>query len=285
MNKNNPLVSIIIPAYNSEQWIEEAVNSCLNQSYKNIEVIVVNDGSTDGTLSVVQQISDSRLKVFSQMNMGACVARNRGFDESHGEYIKFFDADDYMFPDAIEKQVTEALKLPNDVITYGWTMVNNTPCYPPKIYKEGIHNEPLALITGAPLYPKHIINVVGGFDVRLTNHQDYELTIHCFYLDYKFHFVDICIYGYNYINNNSIRRKPNSLLPILIIFEKFKNKDKNLRFYDTILGLFNTTCCIDKKAIYQYPLIFQLIPFKYLWRSFRYRDSNISNKLFILLSA
>jgi Glycosyltransferases involved in cell wall biogenesis len=115
----SPLVSIIIPAYNAEQWIEEAVNSCLNQSYKNIEVIVVNDGSTDGTLSVVQQISDSRLKVFSQMNMGACVARNRGFDESQGEYVNFFDADDTMYPDAIEKQIKHILGLPKGWISIG----------------------------------------------------------------------------------------------------------------------------------------------------------------------
>lgn len=101
----NPLVSIIIPAYNSAKYLSEAVNSALNQTYTNIEVIVVNDGSTDDTLQVAESLKGEKLRVFSQKNKGASAARNRGLKEASGEYIQFLDADDLISAEKIEKQL------------------------------------------------------------------------------------------------------------------------------------------------------------------------------------
>lgn len=120
INKNelqdeHPLVSICIPAYNSEKFILQTLNSLLNQSYKNIEVIVVDDGSNDGTVSIINSIKDVRLRLLSQTNRGASAARNHAYKLSSGNYIKFMDADDVLSNNCIEEQV-HALVNKDDVV-------------------------------------------------------------------------------------------------------------------------------------------------------------------------
>ena len=96
-----PLVSVIIPLYNREKTIQRAVDSVLNQIYTNIEVIVVDDGSTDDSVKMLHKYGgDERVKVFCQpQNKGANAARNRGIREARGEYIAFHDSDDAWLPD------------------------------------------------------------------------------------------------------------------------------------------------------------------------------------------
>lgn len=99
-------VSVIIPSYNREKTIVRAVNSVLNQSYKNLEVIVVDDCSSDNTASVLRVIADSRFRYIKlEKNSGACVARNTGVRLAKGNYIAFQDSDDYWHKDKIEKQL------------------------------------------------------------------------------------------------------------------------------------------------------------------------------------
>lgn len=114
-----PLVSIIIPVYNSESYVKEAVTSALSQTYQHIEVVVVDDGSTDQSLSLVEQINDPRLRVFSQINQGACVARNRGIAEAKGEYVKFLDSDDVLYPDAVVIQMEQQTELGENEVVFG----------------------------------------------------------------------------------------------------------------------------------------------------------------------
>ena len=99
-------VSVIIPIYNSSKHIKECLESVVNQTYKNIEIIVVDDKSTDNSVEIVKNIKDDRIKIIAQkQNIGAAMTRNRGIDEALGEYICFLDSDDYWFLDKIEKQV------------------------------------------------------------------------------------------------------------------------------------------------------------------------------------
>jgi len=97
-------VSLIVPVYNAEPWIEECMASIHAQTYKDIEIIVVNDGSTDNSSSRIDR-KDSRVSISHTVHRGAAAARNTGIDLSTGEYIAFCDADDYLAPDAIEKMV------------------------------------------------------------------------------------------------------------------------------------------------------------------------------------
>lgn len=100
------LVSIIIPTYNNVDTICQAVDSCINQTYKNIEIIVIDDGSTDNTKKVLNKyLSDERFKYIYQENQERSAARNHGLDIAKGEYIQFLDSDDRLYPSKIEKQV------------------------------------------------------------------------------------------------------------------------------------------------------------------------------------
>lgn len=102
---NNLLVSIIVPVYNTEKYISECLHSVTQQSYPHIEIIAVDDGSTDNSLSILNEISatDNRLKVFSQCNQGVSAARNLALKKATGEYIMFVDADDWIDSSTIEE--------------------------------------------------------------------------------------------------------------------------------------------------------------------------------------
>src|SRR5262245_17269465 len=94
----NPLVSILIPAFNSERWIQESIVSALGQSWPNKEVIVVDDGSSDTTYEVAQAFESRGVKLISQPNRGAAAARNTAYAHSSGDYIQWLDADDILHP-------------------------------------------------------------------------------------------------------------------------------------------------------------------------------------------
>lgn len=107
--KAEPLVSVIIPCYNVAEFVQDAVNSALDQTYRNLDVVVVDDGSTDHSLQVLQFLerrrNDSRLRVIVQRNRGLSGARNTGLRHAHGELIAFLDADDMWSPDKIARHV------------------------------------------------------------------------------------------------------------------------------------------------------------------------------------
>jgi glycosyltransferase involved in cell wall biosynthesis len=102
---SKPLVSIIIPSYNSIHFLDETLNSALNQSYGNIEVILVDDGSTDGTKKAFPRFESMGVKCIFQENAGGTTARNTGLTNANGEYIQFLDADDVLHREKIEKQI------------------------------------------------------------------------------------------------------------------------------------------------------------------------------------
>jgi glycosyltransferase involved in cell wall biosynthesis len=101
----NPLVSVIIPLYNAEKYIAETIENVLKQTYSNIEIIIIDDGSTDKSLSIAKSFEGEKVKVFSQLNKGASAARNYGLREAKGDFIQFLDADDLLSDNKIEEQV------------------------------------------------------------------------------------------------------------------------------------------------------------------------------------
>lgn len=102
---NNPKVSVIVPVYNTEAYVEEAVRSIMNQTLRDIEIIVINDGSTDNSLSVVENLAlqDARISVYSQVNQGPSITRNQGMQRATGDYLYFMDSDDVLAAGALEK--------------------------------------------------------------------------------------------------------------------------------------------------------------------------------------
>ena len=99
------LVSVIIPTYNRAHLIKRSAESVLNQTYTNLELIIVDDGSTDDTEEVVKTLNDNRVTYIKQPNQGACAARNNGIDHAKGEFIAFQDSDDVWHEDKLEKQI------------------------------------------------------------------------------------------------------------------------------------------------------------------------------------
>ena len=107
MTDKQPLTSVVIPAYNAEVFLERTLQSALGQTYSNIEVIVVNDGSTDNTRGIAEAVAaaDDRVRIISMTNGGVAKARNIGIAEAKGKYVAFLDADDLWHPTKIERQV------------------------------------------------------------------------------------------------------------------------------------------------------------------------------------
>ncbi len=111
-----PLVSILIPLYNSEKYIAETLQSALGQSWPNKEIVVVDDGSTDKSYEIAKSFESDVVKVYNQENKGACAARNKAFELSKGDYIQYLDADDLLSPNKIENQLKLFDKFGNDII-------------------------------------------------------------------------------------------------------------------------------------------------------------------------
>lgn len=118
----SPLVSIIIPAYNCEKYIGKCIEDIVNQSYKNIEVIIINDGSLDKTEKIINKYIelDDRIKYFKQENSGPSVARNNGIEKSTGKYLIFIDADDNVCKFYVEKLLNEIINKNYDIACCGY---------------------------------------------------------------------------------------------------------------------------------------------------------------------
>ena len=107
MEDGREMVSVIMPAYNSEKYVSEAIESVCNQSYQNWELLIVNDGSTDHTPQIIDKYSDKdpRIKVFHRKNEGVSMARNVGLNQSRGNYVTFIDSDDVYHAERLERMV------------------------------------------------------------------------------------------------------------------------------------------------------------------------------------
>ena len=122
--EQNDKVSVIIPVYNSEKFLQESIESVLNQTYENIEIITVDDGSTDDSLEVLKQHS-KKITIISQENQGLASALNTGIKKADGKWFKWFSPDDIMNPDTIETLVECAKKLPENTIIYSnWDIID-----------------------------------------------------------------------------------------------------------------------------------------------------------------
>lgn len=114
--QNNVDISIIVPIYNSEKYLKKCIDSLINQTYKNIEIILINDGSKDNSEKIIKTYSDKRIKYISNQNQGIGKTRNEGIRKSTGEYIMFIDSDDYIKNDCCEKMIKKAHDTDSDLV-------------------------------------------------------------------------------------------------------------------------------------------------------------------------
>ncbi|MCT4587344.1 MAG: glycosyltransferase family 2 protein [Carboxylicivirga sp.] len=170
MNKM-PFFSVIIPMYNSEQYIGNTLQSVLNQEYDDFEVIVIDDGSTDNGSKVVESFNDKRIKLVSKVNGGVSSARNRGIKEANGRYIAFLDSDDIWYPNHL-KAAYYFFKVNAEVKWYSSSFIRSSANKPITIqtkmpvsyHIENFIKKAYAFIwTSCVIIERHLANSVGGF--------------------------------------------------------------------------------------------------------------------------
>jgi glycosyltransferase involved in cell wall biosynthesis len=179
-----PEVSIVIPTYNSAAYLLEAVNSVLAQTFQDLEVIVIDDGSTDNTEAAMSQFGPP-VRYLRQSNGGVAVARNRGIEESRGRYVAFLDADDTWLPNKLERQFEAFKKSDNKVCYTAFTVVDSdlTPIRIAHSQRRGKTLEDLLLrgnIVGSictVLCERALLQGVGGFDSSLSQCADWDMWV------------------------------------------------------------------------------------------------------------
>lgn len=233
---NNSLVSVVIPTYNRANLLPNAINSVINQTFKNWELIIVDDGSIDNTKDVISEFikKDSRVKYFYQKNSGQPSAMNLGIKNSKGNYIAFLDDDDEWLPEKLEKQINKiksdkliGLVFTDAIILDGKTNVNKrSDIIKPSsgfVYKELLKTN--FITATSVIIAKEIFEKIGLFDesfiIKITQIQDYDMWLRIAKY-YKIEYISEPLVKYNYIQKiNNWEKKNYAYRGLLYIY--FKN--------------------------------------------------------------
>ena len=119
-------ISIIVPIYNAEKYLNKCIDSLVNQTKKELEFILINDGSTDSSEDIIKSYKDKRIKYFKNKNQGIGKTRNFGIDKATGKYLMFLDSDDYLDINACEKLYNKAIKEKSDLVVFDFYRVEET---------------------------------------------------------------------------------------------------------------------------------------------------------------
>jgi glycosyltransferase involved in cell wall biosynthesis len=123
MSGSGPRVSVLIPCFNAEKWVGEAIESVYRQTWENVEIVIVNDGSTDNSLAEINRQKSARLKIIDQPNQGQNASLNRAFSECTGSFVQYLDADDALEQDKIKNQIIRLQHHPDCIATSAWRVI------------------------------------------------------------------------------------------------------------------------------------------------------------------
>ena len=210
----NPLISVIIPAYNAEQFLDETLESVLSQTYENWECIIVNDGSTDNTESVAKKWceKDARFRYFYKENSGASDTRNLGIKEARGEYIAFLDADDILTPDSLEVRINVLIEQNVDLVA---TKLQHFTDKLPKVSKNNARQDALyyakegltqlmvfnKVTPSTVLCKKSVMDTIGGFTWQ-KKAEDLHCWLKVLFAGYKIYRIDETLLLYRLVENS-----------------------------------------------------------------------------------
>lgn len=268
-----PLVSIIIPAFNAKNWICETVDSALEQTYPSIEVIVVNDGSTDGSGALLNDKYGNRIQCISQKNCGAAGARNTGIMNARGKYIQFLDADDILLPEKVAIHVRCLEENPDYRIAYSdfQYLIDSQPTIrqesPPNFkakYQSGDLWKSFLdgnfIVTHAILARRSDIITSGMFNKHLKSAcEDYDLWLRMAYRGYKFLYTDKVLVLYRIRPNSVTCNRINHVNGTIYVLKRLM---KSVAFHD------EQEICICRKYISS---LHKLIATDLLKKNNRYR--------------
>ncbi|MCY3779173.1 MAG: glycosyltransferase [Chloroflexi bacterium] len=199
---SKPLVSIIIPTYNRVRFLPDAIDSCLSQTYDNLEIIVIDDGSSDGTSDYVRQRYGDAIRLFVQRNQGPGIARNRGIAEARGEFIHFLDADDQLHSRKIESGLGVFQRQTDVSVLYthfqfvagdGVTKLETPPFeqFSDDVFCELLRQTGCHILISSSMYRAAALREVGGFadDPEFRSAEDWDLFLRLA-AKFKFHAID-----------------------------------------------------------------------------------------------
>ncbi|MBR3325428.1 MAG: glycosyltransferase family 2 protein [Clostridia bacterium] len=209
------IVSVIIPLYNAEKYIKRCILSIVNQTYKHLEIIIINDGSTDKSLDIINCLKNKYdyIKVYTQKNKGVSSARNEGIKKSTGEYIFFADADDFLEPSCIQIMLEEAISLKADIIRSNYYLKNkNVYNFKEKKIYDITNKENRKKIENLYLNTYFFNNVWGQlikreiiknikFDIKLKMGEDFKFNLEILNNAKKIVVITDCLYNYTYNTN------------------------------------------------------------------------------------
>lgn len=230
--------SIIVPVYNVEKYLAKCLDSLINQTYTNIEIICINDGSTDNSLEILNEYVrvDSRNIVINQENQGVSVARNKALEAATGDYILFVDSDDWIELNACEILNAELENKPQDLIIFNHSIVTKKAVRPAK-YLGG--NK---FAFWAACYKTDIIknnNIKFPENIKIS--EDHFFRYNFLYYARKIKYIDKCLYSYNLTNENSATKNYSKIIDgnieaynslIETNFYKTSTKEKQLELTD-----------------------------------------------------
>ncbi len=228
VSKSEPLISVIVPIYNVEDYLDKCINSILNQTYKNLEIILVDDGSPDNCPKMCDEYAkkDNRIKVIHKKNGGLSDARNKGIEIANGEYITFVDSDDYLSNDCIELLYINIVKYDSDISIGGHQVVydngkiinkySNTEYVstPKEVLDKILYSDGIDLSAWAKLYKRNLFNNIKYPVGRI--YEDAATTYKLVDISDKISIISKPIYYYiirnDSISNNSFTEKKMDLI-------------------------------------------------------------------------
>ncbi|QIR40370.1 glycosyltransferase [Tolypothrix sp. PCC 7910] len=286
-----PLISVVIPVYNGETTIKQTIESVLTQTFSDFELIIINDGSQDNTLTIIQSLSDNRIQIFSYPNAGLPVSRNRGLSHAVGKYVSFIDADDLWTNDKLESQLKILENNPAADIAYSWTDYideqGNFLCHGNHLTFNGNVYEQLLISNflengSNPLITRQALIEVGGFDPSLKSAEDWDLWLR---LAVRYLFVAVSspqilyrVSG-NSMSANILNMEDACLQVIERAFTQAPESIKNLKLH-SVVNLYKYLTCKSLQAPLHRDKSF--LGAKFLWKFFIYNPKRLQYLHFTL---
>lgn len=260
MKNNNPLVSILVPVYNVELYLRQCLDSLITQTLTDIEIICVNDGSTDGSLDILNDYAstDNRIKIINKRNGGLPSARNAGLDAATGEYVGFVDGDDFVEPDMFKKLYLAAKHEKADIVVCGANCISDDSRVPKwlaeslspssNIYKENLINVLLTVKGVKPFLWRDLVKreLIEKYTIRLDETivlgEDQAFQFKIFSHASSVVLISDKLYNYRWSRPQSIMNAPGTK-------DYTARLIKHIYMIDRILEHMQNEGCIDKNAV------------------------------------
>ena len=295
MDVGNPLISVIMPAYNAAEFIEEAIDSILNQTYSHLELLICDDGSNDETLKVIQSFKDDRIKLFQNIqNLGNLKTTNFLFEECKGDFITIQDADDYSLPNRLEillNAFDSDIELEMVGTNYLAVSENKTPLFSGFLPRKDLQirtiaeKEVVPMLYASIMVRANLLKKVGGFRLFFNRlgYADFDWMARCMESSQRALNLRDVLYIYRkHTHSFTAKKKKNSLLVMFhpLIVEMHKRRGNGLEDYFETNNIVQIKRMVSQMYIAKAKANFwdrKGAVFSYLWKSIIFNPRNVDS--------